>query len=65
MTYKEQVDLVLASYKGMSFEALSLGPDEWAGFLSETGLKPDELGNVDYHGVTVTAGMSGIKYITS
>ena len=63
MTYTEQVDAALDDYRGMSLIGLSLGPEEWSGFLGETGLKPDEFGAVEQRGVPVSAGMSGIKYI--
>lgn len=63
MTYRELVDAALDQYKGLSLQALSLGPEEWAGFIAETGLVPDELGHVEWRGVPVTAGMEGIKYI--
>jgi hypothetical protein len=65
MSYEAQVDEALSQYKGMSLQALSLGPDEWKGFLDETGLAPDEDGNVRYRQVLITAGISGIKYIVS
>ena len=63
MSPKEQVDVALDEYKGMSLVGLSLGPDTWCGFLQETGLKPDELGHVEYRGVPISVGISGIKYV--
>lgn len=63
MSYQAQVDEALAQYKGMSLQALSLGPDKWNGFIEETGLTPGPDGAVVYRNVPVTEGISGIKYI--
>lgn len=65
MSYTEQVDAALSEYLGMSLVGLSLGPEKWSGFLQETGLQPDEFGQVEYRGVPISAGMSGIKHIVA
>jgi hypothetical protein len=63
MSYTEQVDRALAEYVGMSLQGLSLGSDEWSGFLVETGFLPDEFKQVNYKGIPISEGMAGIKYI--
>lgn len=63
MTYRQLVDAALDQYHGAGLTGLSLGPQDWVGFLVETELRPDASGQVTWRDVPITLEAKGLRYI--